>query len=64
MSYFSSVSMVKFYQQHLSIAALKEAKMEIYKVLSLLTLSKARFEDLLTWMKALKLEEGQQGMVF
>lgn len=45
----------------LYIADLSDAKVEIFKVLSLLCMSKARFKDLLDWMKTLRLEEGNQG---
>lgn len=47
-----------------TITYLHDAKSEIYKVLSMLSMSKARFKDLLDWMKTLKLEEGHQGKYY
>ncbi|XP_053396774.1 uncharacterized protein LOC123551209 isoform X2 [Mercenaria mercenaria] len=46
------------------ITYLSDAKTEVFKVLSLLCMSKARFKDLLDWMKTLKLEEGNQGKYY
>ncbi|XP_060566718.1 uncharacterized protein LOC132725593 isoform X2 [Ruditapes philippinarum] len=46
------------------ITYLNEAKTEVFKVLSALCMSKARFKDLLDWMKTLKLEEGNQGKYY
>ncbi|XP_052809756.1 uncharacterized protein LOC128238177 [Mya arenaria] len=46
------------------IQHVKEAKMEIFKVLSMLCMTRTMFKELLHWMKSLKLEEGYMGKYY
>ncbi|KAL4233248.1 hypothetical protein ACF0H5_007932 [Mactra antiquata] len=46
------------------IKSLMTAKQEIFNILSVLQLSKARFKQLMEWMRSLKLEEGNQGKFY
>ena len=46
----------------LFIPDIKDAKSEIFRTLSMLSVSKTRFKSLLKWMKTLKLEEGKKGL--
>ena len=47
---------------NLLFSDIKDAKSEIFRTLSMLSVSKTRFKSLLKWMKTLKLEGGKKGL--
>ena len=44
------------------VSAVKDAKSEIFRTLSMLSVSKNRFKSLLKWLKTFKLEDIKNGL--